>query len=585
MNDTFCPRCNQKLEAPEWRCIRCGITIAPDDPLIGQELGGRHLVLGRLGAGGMAVVYLAVDLEIEGDLIALKILPDEMLNDERAITDLKREVAAARRLSHPNIVRIHDFYRFSKYIYISMEYVTGLTLHELLCRRKSVPLDEVLVLCEPLASAMDYAHEHRVIHRDIKPGNIMTAVQGDELLTVPSTLRVLDFGIARVLLDSQTRTTGGSASGTLSYMSPEQMLGGRLSTRSDIYSLAATIFDLLCGRPPFYSGDLPMQIISKTPPIIPDLPDSVNDALLQGLSKEPGNRPASATALLKLLSRPAGVPVKLPAENVDTVAIKTKSTEVVQPTRKSSKTSFHKVEIIAADGEKFTIEEGLGRLMGMVVVPSQSFSMGTLDGAAAEKPPHQVTLPTFIIDRSPVTNAEFERFIPDHASLRPAWAKGTEGDRMPVVNVTWEEATAYARFRGKRLPTEQEWERAARGQRGLLYPWGNTWMEGKAWAGRDWRVGAKPAGVFPPNDLGIYSTCGNVWEWTSSKFLPYPGSTALPGMDYSQMVARGGAWPQPPRLCRASTRWTLDPKVRDETVGFRCATELPRQNISDVVTS
>jgi formylglycine-generating enzyme required for sulfatase activity len=581
MSTQNCPKCNDRLEPPEWRCSRCGIVIAPDDPLVGAELSGRHLLLGRLGAGGMAVVYLAVDLEIEGELVAVKILPEDLMADERAVTDLKREVAASRRLSHPNIVRTHDFFRDKKYIYISMEYVSGVTLHELLCLRKQLPLDEVLALCEPLTMAVDYAHQQRVIHRDLKPGNIMLQVKGKEKLTNPDSLKILDFGIARVLMENQTRTTGGSASGTLSYMSPEQMLGGRLTMSSDIYSLTATIYDLLTGNPPFSSGDIPLQILSKTPSLIADLPDVVNDALLQGLSKEPKTRPATARELYRLLTRPTNTAVSLPvepaeAESTTKPVTKVKEEEKSRTTRKPARTTFRRLEITAADGEQFFIQEGTGHLMGMVLVPELDAIIGADDGTQAEAPAHQMSVPGFLLDRSPVTNEEFERFMPEHRKQRPVWAAATKGDFMPVVNITWEEALAYARFRGKRLPTETEWEAAARGIRKFLYPWGDVWQEGLAWAGKDWRVGARAAGNFPPNDLGIYSTCGNVWEWCDARFLPYPGGQTMADMDGSKMVIRGGAWPQPPRLCRATTRWPLDPTAREETVSFRCAANLPK---------
>jgi formylglycine-generating enzyme required for sulfatase activity len=581
MSTQNCPKCNDRLEPPEWRCSRCGIVIAPDDPLIGAELSGRHLLLGRLGAGGMAVVYLAVDLEIEGELIAVKILPEDLIADERAVSDLKREVAASRRLSHPHIVRTHDFFRDQKYIYISMEYVPGVTLHELLCQRKRIPLDEVLALCQPLTAAVDYAHRQRVIHRDLKPGNIMLEVKGKEKLTNPDSLKILDFGIARVLMENQTRTTGGSASGTLSYMSPEQMLGGRLTMSSDIYSLSATIYDLLTGNPPFSSGDVPLQILSKTPSLIADIPDVVNDALLQGLSKDPKTRPTTAGEFYQLLARPVTTSVILPVETTQKETV-TKATasgkgEVKSRTvRKPARTTFRRLEITAADEEHFFIQEGTGHLMGMVLVPELDAVIGADDGTQAEAPMHELHVSSFLLDRSPVTNEEFERFMPEHSKQRPVWATGSKGDLMPVVNVTWEEALAYARFRGKRLPSETEWEAAARGLRHFLYPWGNDWQDGIAWAGKDWRVGARPAGNFPPNDLGVYSTCGNVWEWCDDRFLPYPGGRTLADMDGSKMVIRGGAWPQPPRLCRASTRWPLDPSAREETVSFRCAADLPK---------
>ena len=229
----------------------------------GQKIFQRFTLKKMLGRGGMGVVWLAVDDKLERE-VALKFLPEVMKSDRPAMEELKRETRRALDLTHSNIVRFYDFVENESTAAISMEYISGDTLSG---RRLGQPGQFfeppalrrwVRQLCEALA----YAHERgAVVHRDLKPANLMVDAHGD--------IKITDFGIARSISDSVSRISAqASTSGTPAYMSPQQMMGERPHPTDDIYSFGATLYELLTGKPPFYSGNIPAQVQSKVPPSI-----------------------------------------------------------------------------------------------------------------------------------------------------------------------------------------------------------------------------------------------------------------------------------------------------------------------------
>src|SRR5437899_6920075 len=288
----------------------------------GQKLFGRYTLVKILGRGGMGVVWLARDEELERE-VALKFLPDLMLQDRANVDDLKRETRRSLELTHPHIVRIHDFVHDERYGCISMEYVDGETLASLRClkEQKVFEANELTTWIGQLCDALDYAHNRaRVIHRDLKPSNLMVNQRGD--------LKVADLGIARTLAESASRlTTEQGRSGTLVYMSPQQLNGERSTHLDDIYSLGATIFELLTSKPPFYSGNIDRQICERVAPsmterrkeldVEPALVSQVwEDVVAACLAKDPPRRPQSAPEVaqrLQLTARPTrmiGAPAK-----------------------------------------------------------------------------------------------------------------------------------------------------------------------------------------------------------------------------------------------------------------------------------
>src|SRR5207247_2223299 len=199
----------------------------------GQKVFGRYTLKTVLGRGGMGIVWLARDEELERE-VALKFLPDLVVHDRALLSELKRETKRSLELTHKNIVRIYDFVNDDRSACISMEYVDGDTLSNLLAvkERRVFEPDEIALWTAQLCDALDYAHNHaRIVHRDLKPANLMVNQRGD--------LKVADFGIARSLSDSVSKLTQQGKSGTLVYMSPQQLKGERGTHLDDIYSMGA----------------------------------------------------------------------------------------------------------------------------------------------------------------------------------------------------------------------------------------------------------------------------------------------------------------------------------------------------------
>jgi len=281
----------------------------------GQRLFGRYTLVKILGRGGMGIVWLARDEELERD-VALKFLPDLMLQDRAALDDLKRETRRSLELTHPHIIRIHDFVHDERSGCISMEYVDGETLASLRCRKehKVFGPDELAPWIAQLCDALDYAHNRaRIIHRDLKPANLMVNQRGD--------LKVADFGIARTLAESLKLLTGEQGrSGTLVYMSPQQLDGERGTHLDDIYSVGASLYELLTSKPPFYSGNIDRQIQERVAPSMTErrkefniepasVPAIWEEVVAACLQKNPAKRPQSALEVanrLQLSSAPVG---------------------------------------------------------------------------------------------------------------------------------------------------------------------------------------------------------------------------------------------------------------------------------------
>jgi serine/threonine protein kinase len=282
----------------------------------GQKILNRYTFVRILGRGGMGVVWLARDDELERE-VALKFLPELVVHDRAVLDDLKRETVRSLALTHHNIVRIYDFAQGDGCACISMEYVDGATLSSLRVDRpdKVFEVEELSPLLEQVCDALDYAHSRaRIVHRDLKPSNLMVNAKGD--------VKVTDFGIARSLTDSVSMLTlSRGTSGTLVYMSPQQLDGEHASELDDIYSLGATIYELLTGKPPFYSGQIDRLVREKVPPSMATrradlgvtskavIPSHWEEAIAACLAKDPAARPQTAADLKERILSPARVNV------------------------------------------------------------------------------------------------------------------------------------------------------------------------------------------------------------------------------------------------------------------------------------
>ncbi len=279
--------------------------------------GGRYSLVRILGRGGMGIVWLAQDERL-GCEVALKFLPPQIRYDMSALDDLRRETARSQKLTHPNIVRVHDLYEVpGEDAFISMEYVDGRNLADLRVEQPSRIFSWTFLkpVVEQFCAALEYAHGERIIHRDLKPANLM--------LDSKRRFKLADFGIARTVSDTMSRISMNQTSGTLLYMSPQQMEGRMPHPTDDIYGIGAVLYELLTGKPPFYTGDILHQVRNVAPHpmrerleelnIINDVPRGIEQAIMACLSKNISERPQTAGEVSRLL---AGEKLKL----VDTQA-------------------------------------------------------------------------------------------------------------------------------------------------------------------------------------------------------------------------------------------------------------------------
>jgi len=266
----------------------------------GELLAGRYEIKGVLGVGGMGVVYRAWDRELK-EAVAIKTLLSEVLRTEpSALERFKQEIKLARRIAHRNVVRTYDLGEIGGLYFITMEFIEGQSLKHVIAARGSLPVAVVLTIGKQLCRALQVAHEEGVIHRDIKPQNLIVEPSG--------TLKVMDFGIARLATRTEGMTQAGMAIGTPEYMAPEQLLGGDVDFRADLYAAGAVLFECLTGRTPFVA-DTPVTLIAKQleeePPapsaLNVEVPKALSDLVIRALSKDRAERPASAGELHDLL--------------------------------------------------------------------------------------------------------------------------------------------------------------------------------------------------------------------------------------------------------------------------------------------
>lgn len=310
--DRRCGECGSRLPSgwPRALCQRCALKAALDletDALVSDEgwptpgalVDGRFRLRRVIGKGGMGVVWLAKDDEL-GELVALKFLAPELLCDESALAELRKETARSRRLSHPNIVRVYDFHHTeAHHPYISMEYARGISLEHRRTEWKDrrCSWDYLQPLTLQLCRALHYAHGEQVIHRDLKPANLIVDSVG--------CLKLADFGVAAAVQDAEVRISmAPTRTGTPHFMGPQQCAGFTAQPADDFYSLGATLYDLLSGAPPFESADLPRKIRETMPEPLRhrlrrlgfsrDVPPHVEALIMSCLAKRPERRPRSA---------------------------------------------------------------------------------------------------------------------------------------------------------------------------------------------------------------------------------------------------------------------------------------------------
>jgi len=562
----------------------------------------KYEIIELIGRGGMADVYKARHVSLEMD-VAIKFIRKERFPQEILPSVVKRFHNEARRmakLSHPNIVRVSDDGVYRGVPYFVMDYLPGGTLKKYL--GKPMPYREAARLLLPIARALTFAHAKGVVHRDVKPANVLLSEDGQPMLS--------DFGVAKIMDSDQTQglTATGAAIGTPEYMAPEQAMGKQIDYRVDIYSLGIIFYELITGRRPF-TADTPMEVVVKqsTQPLPPpskyvkDLPEEVEGVLFKALAKAPGERyadMATFAAIMEGLSARRPVRVKAAAAPRKKAAVRRRTpittnstrnipTEPTTPPISSSTLGIGSTIVSEKDG------------MTMVYVPEGEFIMGSNKGLSDEKPIHVVYLDNFWIDLTEVTNAMFARFLnevgnqkegganwlenaDEDAGISQAdgtwWADAGFGDH-PVVGVSWYGARAYCEWAERRLPTEAEWEKAARGTDGRTYPWG----EGincnlSNYRGCDKFPRTSPVSYYSEgaSPYGALDMAGNVWEWVRDLYdafyfhhSPKRNPENMANSEYK--LLRGGSWYNKQYFARSAYLGYLNPDDTDNNVGFRCA--------------
>ncbi len=622
----------------------------------GQVLGSRYEIRDCIGSGGMGAIYAARRVHI-GDTVAVKVLRPEVVHDAQSRERFQREARAAAKLHHPNAVVVHDFGQDPDgTTYIVMELLEGRSLRQVLSDEHSIEPARAVGIVKQACAAIEAAHRLGIIHRDIKPDNIILLDSHDGIPHV----KILDFGIAKLLdrTDEEretdpTLTQVGTVIGTPNYMSPEQCQGELLDARSDVYSLGIVIYEMLTGVQPFTAknstGVVIKHVTEKPRPLIahkPEVAAPVESVVLKALEKKPEARQQSAMELAREFEaavNQAAQPLPKPFAPVSFAPVATQvDTAVVRPVSNPPQRS--KMPLFATLGATSALlvggltwwmffanpappkptpaVKGVAAQMppprpaemepaaapkinalpeGMILLNGGEFRMGRDDGNELDSPSHLATVKPFYLDATEVTNAAYKKFLDEtkHAAP-PLWKTGTflEGqENYPVTDVTWEDAVAYANWAGKRLPTEEEWEFAARGTDGRLYPWGETYKPGAANLNDDTATASNEIKTQPvasysegKSPSGLFDLSGNAFEWTASALKPYPGGKLRPeDENYQNLKAvRGGSWRSEPKQASATYRfgwpatrkdWPAEiaPGSIDYTaIGFRCAQDVPQ---------
>ena len=372
-----------------------------------EDLSGRQLgpyrVLAPLGEGGMAAVYKAYQPGMER-LVALKILPRHFASDPEFVGRFRQEARIIASLQHPHILPVHDFGEADGYTYIVMPFVETGTLADLL-GGQPLPVDQIRNIISQVGDALDYAHSHGVVHRDVKPSNVLIDERGNCLLT--------DFGVAKIVEGSAQFTRTGAIIGTPAYMSPEQGLAQKLDSRSDIYALGVMLYEMATGDVPF-NAETPMAIVMKqiNAPlplphnINPALPEAIERVILKSLAKNPEDRFQTAQAMVEALiaASAAGPPDQKTDES---------PTALRGPRRRSLPASYVLVGVVALAAVAVAISLSIGRGRSVIIrtsaPPEQSMS-STVPGTALQQ---TLQLPSIVRPAAQSTSAATEALLFD----------------------------------------------------------------------------------------------------------------------------------------------------------------------------
>ncbi len=509
----------------------------------GDRLADRYVIRSLIGRGGMGAVYAARDTLL-GEDVALKCLLPGLLRTEKARRMFLQEAQVTRKLRHENIVAVHDVSATPEGIlYISMELAAGEPLRGFLRRqraeRRLVEVRFAVSVVSQMLAGLEYAHRF-VIHRDIKPENI--------ILLANERVKLLDFGLARAVEEELALETDGPKKkkrlvGTMGYAAPEQVKFQPLDPRADLYAVGLVLQELLTLRTPL-DPPRPLDQVRR------DVSPSLARVLEKALEEDRDHRWPDARAFRAALEAAYETSYRPPAAAVPaTGAAGPASTE------------------------------------GMVWFPGGRFLMGS-NALRESSPEAEVAVAPFWMDAHPVTVAEYRRYLGETGAPSPRYWNDPDcrGDEQPVVGVSWQEALAYAAWAGKTLPTEAQWEFAARGRENRPYPWGAlppdaTRCNFGEHIGGTTMVTLYDDGCTPD---GIHDLAGNVFEWTLDPFAPYGTIRNRPeeAAQIPRRAVRGGCFQSPPEELTTAARRGVFPETQARTIGFRCVVPAPQTDES-----
>jgi hypothetical protein len=539
--------------------------------------------------GGMSEVYRARDRVLQR-IVAVKILTDRGCEDSETKARFLHEARVSSGINHDNIIRTYDYGEDSGHPYLVMEFLAGTTLKGVIQSSPAPALRNRVALAVQIARALAYVHARGIVHRDIKPDNVHVDAEGRA--------KLLDFGIAKVEGIGLTRT--GFTLGTAHYMSPELLAGGPVTAQADVYSFGVLLYELLCGKRPIEADTVErifFAVLHEPIPMEPlqqaSVPEELQSLIASCTGKDPQQRTQGMDTIVEALDRwltanaregSCHGPISLPglpvADKARTpfglgrmavaaicgVLIAGGLIGLVHPWRvAANRASTYIAPLSSPSGDMILVPAGPS-LLGQTKTPLQ--------------------LSAFYIDRTEVTNEAYESFCMDTKHpLPPDFPRGKPG--YPVVMVTAMDAMAFAKWAGKRLPTEQEWEKAARGADGHPFPWGDAADARRANVldnpDDSWThlvsADAYRAGVSP---YGVYQMAGNASEFVGTKHEPTllamrDAAKILqppPGREEDWYAVKGGSFRH--KLDEsAACVWELVPaRLRRDDLGFRCARDL-----------
>ena len=593
----------------------------------GYQLADHYEMIQPIGRGGMGQVWLARDLVGRRD-VAVKLLPPELRGQSEAVEQVRESFQKIHVLTHQHIGKtlamLDDRLAGP---FIVMDLIPGLTLSryakEYRQQHGELPLERVAALLRPVALALDYAHRKGVLHRDVKPQNVL--VHGGPPLEVT----LIDFGIAATIRVSMTRYTNVSpdTAGTRPYMSPEQLRGKKheWDGRSDQYALAVMAYELFGGDPPFVQDgdDFAFLYAVLHEPVDPlaALSAHGNAALLKALSKNREDRFGSCLEFIDALSgsmsasvvvpavapAPPASPVPPPVEPTVAPPVPPSTpslASVTQAAPPSTSARTAKTRLIApfaanaaaagqaACAQELGIPVEFSNSIGMKfrLIPPGEFDMGSKE-SGIEQPIHRVKITKpFYLGVYPVTQGEYECIM----GTNPSHFKGDP--RLPVEQVSWEDAGNFVQrlskqesARSYRLPSESEWEYACRAGTTTAYWFGDALNGDRANIDGNYPFGTDKKGpyrqkttvvdTFPANPFGLYDMHGNVWEWCidwydAEYYKRSPVEDPVNKIESQYRVLRGGSWSNSARSCRSAYRSRDTPSYRSDYIGLRVVCEL-----------